>query len=122
MNLFEINEKIIQLRKNKWGLFRIHKWLSQWGDFQNLDEIVVLAHILNVLNSQNLNVSKSEIKYCFNKFYKRDFHGDKKSYLKWLYELVNDKKPSHRVFSEAKSPHTDKKNEKLIVHTQEEGK
>ena len=99
-----INERIIQLRKDKWGIFRIHKWLCAWDNFKLLDEQVVLAHILNVLNAEKMNVTKNEIKYTFDKYYKRDYHQDKQSYLTWLYGLVDNKKTSHRVVSGDKEP------------------
>ena len=97
-----INKRIIELRKDKYGLFRIHKWISQWDNFSMLDEQITLAHILNVLNSEKMNVTKNEILYTFNKYYKRDYHGDKDSYLKFLYGLVDNKKTSHRVVSDTK--------------------
>jgi len=100
----EINKKILDLRKDNWGLFRIHKWLTEWDNFKMLDEQVTLAHILNVLNDGKMNVTKREISYTFSKYYKRDFHGDKKSYLKWLYGLVDRKKIAHRVVSQGKTP------------------
>ena len=86
-----INERIVELRADKWGLFRIHKWLTGWDNFSNLDEQIVLAHILNVLNQEKMNVTKNEVRYTFNKYYKRDYHGDKNSYLKWLYSLRGKK-------------------------------
>jgi len=97
-----INGRLIEMRKDKWGLFRIHKWLTGWDNFKLLDEQVVLAHILNVLNSEKMNVTKNEILYCFNQYYNRDYHSDKDSYLKWLYGLVDNKKTKHRVVSETK--------------------
>jgi len=84
-NDISINKKIVELRKNKFGFFRIQKWLIQWDNFSKLDEQIVLAHILNVLKDNNLSVKKSEILYCFNKNYSRNFHGDKRSYLNWIY-------------------------------------
>jgi len=97
-----IDNRIVEMRKDKWGLFRIHKWVTKWDNFSNLDEQIVLAHILNILNREKLNVTKNEIRYCFLQYYKRDFHGDKDSYLKWLYGLVTNKKTKHRVVLGAK--------------------
>ena len=99
-----IDEKIINMRKEKFGLFRIHKWLIQWDNFSQLGEQVVLAHILNVLHKENLAVTKNEVKYTFNKYFNRDYHGNKQSYLKWLYGLVPVEKTPHRVVSETKEP------------------
>ncbi len=80
-----INCKIVEMRKKRCGLFVIFKWVEKWGDFQHLDEIVVLIHILNILNKANLAVSKNEVRNNFNRFYKKDCHGDKVSYLSWIY-------------------------------------
>jgi len=86
-----IDKKIIEMRKQKQGLYRIHKWLSQWSDFSQLDEMVVLAHILRVLDQKNMAVSRREVLNCFNKFYNEDYHLDKKGYLNWLYKEFNVK-------------------------------
>jgi len=80
-----IDSKIIEMRKDRKGLFVIFRWVEKWGDFQHLDEIITLVHILNVLNRANLAVSKNEVRNNFNRFYKKDYHGDKKSYLSWIY-------------------------------------
>ncbi len=86
MHETSIDERIIKMRKEEHaGLFTIHKWLVGWEDFQKLDEIVVLAHILRILHINNIAVSKNEVRYTFNKFWNRYYHGDKNSYLRWLY-------------------------------------
>lgn len=51
------------------------------------DEQVILAYILNLAKDNNLYFSKSQIRYCFNQFYDKEAHGNKDSYLKWLYSL-----------------------------------
>jgi len=91
MRTEEINDKIIQMRKDHCGLNVIFKWVVKWENFQSLDDIVILVHILNVLNKGNLAVSKNEVRNNFNRFYKKDFHGDKKSYLSWIYQKTQIK-------------------------------
>ena len=86
MHEVSIDERIVKMRKEeKNGLFTIHKYLVGFDNFQQLDEQVVLAHILRILHIVNIAVSKNEVRYTFNKYYNRDFHGDKTSYLKWFY-------------------------------------
>ena len=106
-----IDKQIVEMRKKKYGLYRLHKWLSQWSSFSQLDEMITLANVLNILNKNNLAVSRNEVRNCFNRFYKREFHGDKKSYLAWLYNEFHVKKGavvqpkrSHRVISSTKIP------------------
>jgi hypothetical protein len=102
-----INERIIKMRKEKAGLPRIQRWLVQWDNFAQLDEQIVLAHILNVLDEAQLAVSKTEVRNCLNRFYNQSYHGDKNSYLAYLYTTFNVKsgavtnpKRSHRITSE----------------------
>jgi len=111
-----IDQRIVELRKQKWGLFRIHKWLSQWDNFSCLDEQIVLSHILGVLDDNHLAVSRNEVKYCFNQYYKREFHGDKRSYLNWMYKEFNiksgtlvKKKRAHRHITDTKHLHQQEK-------------
>lgn len=52
-----------------------------------IDEQVILAHILNIARENNIYFSKSQIRYCFNQFYNKEYHGTKKDYLAWLYSL-----------------------------------
>lgn len=105
-----IDKKIVQMRKDKFGLFRIHKWLVGWDNFSKLDEQVVLAHILNVLNQNKLKVTRNEVRYCFNKYYNKNSHGDKKGYLNWLCREFN-----------VKNPDTIKKNEHTSILNRKEG-
>ena len=104
-----VDARIAQMRKDNCGLFRIHKWLSQWDNFSQLDEIVVLCHILNVLDTNSLAATRSEVRYTFNKFYNFDFHDDKRDYLKWIYKEFHIKlgavvsvSRSHRCSNESK--------------------
>jgi len=64
-----------------------------------LDEQVCLAHVTNILISNGLMVSKSEIYYAFKKNYNRDFHGDVQSYVTWLYSLAqpSEKTPNNSI-------------------------
>lgn len=80
-----IDAKIVEMRKGRAGLYTISKWVSAWDNFKQLDEIIVLVHILNVLDENNLAVSKNEVRNNFNRFYKQEYHGDKQSYLSWIY-------------------------------------
>lgn len=79
-----------------------------------LDQQVVLAHILGLLQKNNLAVSRREVLNCFNTYYKKRFHGDKKSYLTWLYDefgvregAVTNPKRSHRSRRKTKEAITD---------------
>ena len=113
-----INEKIVEMRKKKSGIFTIFKWVREYANFKNLDKIIVLIHVLNILNKYNLAVSKNEVRNTFNRFYSRDFHGDKKSYLEWIYQNCKIKdgtlvrgsqirnKPQISAISEDKSLHS----------------
>jgi len=70
-----------------------------------LDEQVCLVHVINILVSNELNVSKAEIYYCFKKNYNKDFHGDVQSYCKWLYSLLQpSKKIPYNSISIEKTP------------------
>jgi predicted secreted protein len=52
-----------------------------------LDCQVILAHILNLAKEKTIYFSKDQIRYAFNQKYEKDAHGDKQSYLTWLYTL-----------------------------------
>ncbi len=108
-----INKYIIEMRKNRCKISTIFEWLLKWDNFSNLDEIIVLTHIKNILNDHNFAVSKNEIQRVFNKFYNKDFHGDKKSYLAWIYQnsnLTPSKNPSFYCVGAGKYPQTSTKN------------
>lgn len=87
-----INNKILEMRNGGARINTIHKWLICWDNFSQLDEIVCLSHILNILNKNNLAVSRNEVRTCFNKNYNKEFHGDKQSYLNWIYKNFSIKK------------------------------
>jgi len=40
-----IDSEIIRMRKLKFGLSRIHRWLSEWESFSMLDEIKSVEEI-----------------------------------------------------------------------------
>jgi len=84
-----INERIIELRKKGYRILRLHKWLSQWNNYKNLDEQIILAHVLNILNKNNLPVRKSEVRKIFNKYYNQAFHGQSRGFLNWMFNEFN---------------------------------
>ena len=86
-----IDARIIEMRKEKCRILTIHNWLIKWENFEALDEQITLAHILNVLDKAQIAVSRKEVKTCFMKHYNKNFHGEKKSYLMWLYNEFNVK-------------------------------
>jgi len=85
-----IDQRIVELKKEGVGLIRLQKWLLGWESFSQLDEQVVLAHILNVMADNNIKIKRSEIRRCFNLYYKKEFHGNSQGYLKWLYSLYKE--------------------------------
>lgn len=80
-----IDVKIVEMRKAGSYVLTIHDWLREFDNYSMLDEQVVLCHICSVLNDANLAVSRNEVRKVFNKYYHKDWHGDKKSYLNWIY-------------------------------------
>ena len=94
-NDLAISERIVELKSQGHGLLRIQKWLMGWDNFNQLDQQIALAHILNVYCEYNIPVNRSEIKRCFNLHYKRAYHGDSQSYLKWLVSLSKKSDNSH---------------------------
>ena len=84
-----IDKKIIEMRKDNCKVLTIHNWLIGWDNFENLDEQVTLAHILNVLEKAGFEVSKREVNKCFDKHYNKKYHGDRLSFLLWLYKTFN---------------------------------
>lgn len=80
-----IDIKIVDMRKDKCRILTIHKWLVEWDYFSQLDEQIVLCHILRVLDENSIAVSRNEVRTCFNKFYNKNYHGDKKTYLSMMY-------------------------------------
>lgn len=80
-----INSFIVEKRQNEnWGLPRLHKWLNTWHNFQMLDDEVILIHLVRVLKQNNLKVTKNEVRNCFNRFYQKAYHGEKRSYLNYI--------------------------------------
>ena len=84
-----IDNQIVAMRKNNSYISTIHKWVVQ--QLPMLDEQVCLARVLDVLDKNNLAVSQGEVRNAFNKFYHKDFHGDKQSYLAWMYKTFHVK-------------------------------
>ena len=93
-----INQRIIDMRNQHYGVQRIMDWLQKWDNFSQLDEQIILAHILNVFKKNNLPIKKREIRMCFLLYYRKNLHGDKQSYLKFLYNLMEDN-PLKKVVS-----------------------
>ena len=86
-----IDKRIVAMRKEGAYILTIHTWLKGWDNFSQLDEQVVLCHICDVLNNHNLAVSRNEVRKCFNKYYSKDYHGDKLGYLGWIYKTFQIK-------------------------------
>ena len=84
-----IDIRLVELRKEGNSLYYIHNWLSGWENYKQLDEIIILAHILNVLSKQNLFFSRKQINRVFMRFYEKKYHGGNKTYVNWLYDLKN---------------------------------
>ena len=93
-----IDQRIVTMRKEGGYILTIHKWLSAWDNFSQLDEQIVLCHICRILNNANLAISRNEVRKCFNKFYNIKYHGEKKSYLNWIYQEFKVKNRT-RVFT-----------------------
>ena len=84
-----IDLRIIEMRKEKCRILTIHNWLIKWDNFSQLDEQITLAHILKVLDKAQMIVNTKEVRNCFDKHYNKLFHGDRLSYLFWLYKEFN---------------------------------
>ena len=79
-----------------------------------LDEIVILAHILNVAKNNLIIIRKGQVKYCFKKYHKASEHGDKVSYLKFLYSLLLTSKYANNSLSRGKRAVSSCKKEQVI--------
>ena len=85
MKLTTYEEKIVNMRKKDNSyLITILNEALKWNN--NLDEILVLCDILRILDKYQLGVSKNEVRNTFNKFYKKECHGDKRLYLSKIYK------------------------------------
>ena len=95
ISLFE--KRILRMRQedNSYILTILEEALA-WN--LNLDEIVVLCSVLNILDKHNIAVSRNEVKKAFNKYYNKEFHGDKVSYLTWIYKTFHIKSQT-KVFT-----------------------
>lgn len=119
-----LEEKIVRMRKenNSYVLTLLQETIS-WNPM--LDEIVCLCDVLRILDRRNLAVSRNEVKKAFNKFYSKENHGDKISYLNWVYSAfhikANTKVFTSQIrkniplpqFSEPKTPLNSHENERL---------
>ncbi len=77
------NPEILKMRKARSRISTIHNFLIE--KCPNIDEIILLIHILDILNENNLACSRKEVRTAFNNFYHKEYHSDKQSYLNWLY-------------------------------------
>lgn len=94
------NQVIINAFRNRQTLPTILKKIVQ--NNPAVDELIILAHILNVAKDNLVYFSKSQIRYCLNQFYNRDYHGDKQSYLAFLYSLQVNIQNLNSAISKAK--------------------
>lgn len=112
-------KRIVRMRKQDNSyITTIHAEALRWNPL--LDEIVVLCDVLRILDKHNFGVSKNEVRSCFNRFYKKEFHGDKKSYLNWIYQEFKIKERTRTFTSQVrkKTPLTQTTDTKY-PHTQE---
>ena len=84
-----IDDKIIEMRRSNSYITTIQRWVV--GALPMLDEQVCLARVLSVLDRNNIAVSQKEVRSAFNKFYHKEFHGEKQGYLSWLYNQFHVK-------------------------------
>lgn len=83
-DISNFDKQIVEWRKHKQKILTI---LDKIVGKTPLDEIVILAHVLNVLRDNKFEVNKKEIRKAFRKFYKKEKHGGELSYLAYLYRL-----------------------------------
>jgi len=83
-------KKILDMRKiqNSY-LITILREAVLWNPL--LDEVIVLCDILRIFDKLGTGVSKNEVRTAFKKYYDPKFHGDKKSYLTWIYSQFHVK-------------------------------
>ena len=72
-------EKILEMQKDNCTLYTILKYLRGYDCYKLLDEQILLCEILLIYKKHDIKVSKFQIRYCFNKSYNFEAHGDKKS-------------------------------------------
>jgi len=90
MKFINYEEKIANMRKKDNSyISTILNEAIKWNPY--LDEIIVLCDILRILDKYNLGVSKNEVRKAFNKYYNKSEHGDKQSYLSWIYKTFGIK-------------------------------
>jgi hypothetical protein len=97
MEINSYEQKILNMRKkDNCFILTILNEAIKWN--QGLDEIIILCDVLRILDKHNSVVSKNEVKRAFNKFYSKEFHGEKISYLNWIYKQFHIKENT-RVFT-----------------------
>jgi hypothetical protein len=96
MEINSYEQKILNMRKkDNCFILTILNEAIKWNPF--LDKIIVLCDVLRILDKNNLAVSRNEVRKAFNKYYGRDYHFDKISYLNWIYKKFHIKENT-RVF------------------------
>ncbi len=80
-----IDKEILKMAKKKNRLKTITAYVIE--ECPDLDEIVCLARVIGVMKENNFELKQYTIKSVFNEHYNEEFHGDARSYLKWLYKI-----------------------------------
>ena len=99
------DEDLIIKKKRNAGLPVLTKFYQKRYN-PMLDIICCEAHVITRLTALGFKVTKREIHYCFKKFHNKKYHGDVKTYCKYLYSLAqpNKKQAIGRV-RDIKEPH-----------------
>ena len=103
MKFTTYKEKILSMRKERKSyistlLFEALKWN------EHLDEIIVLCSVLNILDKAGLGVSRNEVRKAFNKYYRKEYHGDKQTSLNWMYKEFGIKAKTATFTSQIRKP------------------
>lgn len=83
-DIHSLDNLILEVRKKNQRIITILKRCVY--KIPILDQLHILAHILNILNQNNIAVSRNETRRALNEFYNKEAHGEKRSYLNWLYK------------------------------------
>lgn len=81
--------QIIHKRKTGYTLKEIHDYHMSLNPC--LDEIICLVHVVRVCHENNLPFGREQILRVFNRYYQKQFHMDKKSYLEFINQWASDK-------------------------------
>lgn len=80
-----IDKEILKMAKKNNKIKTITAYVI--GECPDLDEMVSLARVIGVMKEGNFEIKRSTIKSVFKEYYNEEFHGDARSYLKWLYTI-----------------------------------